>query len=863
MTNVKNDDDDDYPLNCIDDTGDGFSGWFAISNPRTCNDFCYWEIVTPTRPTPSALSPSSVGGVQDESNSTAAAAAAAGGEQEVSGDSTYNSWNTANPHVSSVIYYPQNNNNETNASPIAYWTCLFDVADDKITVANAGNGQRWIDAWQYYDSPSSTTTTSTTKIGGGAPIAVTNDIPFPYLRCQKGAGEQLTTWSSEAIKSATFWQGWIVIITLIFSGEILIILVWMIRKRRIVARYAQVGVLEDQEDAVGVVGIVGVGAAPVRIVEESWRDNHRVQPEWMPTTTRCKYCAPCSFRRRLSTQYIIRTLLLLLCNLLLTITLSFVSLSLMELRSNPHFTERMQVLTPACSDPTLVCPAGNDDIDRPSVMHSSRHLKDGFRRMEKETGDATLTTIAATTVHATSSTSPNHQNQHDMEPFSYIIASDAQLYWFNGEFSEMGEKPIPSSCSPSDSCGRCTAKHGLNTNLRLKNAWEGLMLGRTDGMRKRRQNATISSTSRIDGDHLPIPNTLIMNGDLTAYFHPWEKKAYDDIYHSINGLQYYFPSLGNHDIEHPGGAMYGGDEWAVGGPPNCNMEHAIGYFKSGFCGSIPAFQPDRIVRYDSSSLAYSWDQGRYHFVHLHYYPTYEMASVNYHSSLKWLERDLQLAYDAGMATVLFVHAVQGLNEAMETIILGKNVRAIIAGHTHRCLATKCEGLRPLNVNQMEYLDSLGIAIDKCVPAAYDTCQVLTGENMIYVKDLKYDIAVQKKRLENKERTEKPLCPKPAPFYINETDNTLLCRRTVYSQPTFPFETNDKLAGETIPVFWSGSSSFETFLRGDFYDDRIVINALTVSSEDGEAVIYVDEHDVPNAVYPYHEVADIEEIVIYI
>ena len=306
--------------------------------------------------------------------------------------------------------------------------------------------------------------------------------------------------------------------------------------------------------------------------------------------------------------------------------------------------------------------------------------------------------------------------------------------------------------------------------------------------------------------------------------------------------------------------MYGGDEWAaVGGPPNCNMEHAIGYFKSGFCGKIPAFHSDRIVRYDSSSLAYSWDEGRYHFVHLHYFPTYEMASVSYHMSLEWLERDLQLAYDAGMTSVLFVHAAQGLNKAMEPILLGKNVRLLIAGHTHRCFASKCEGLRPLDVNQV---DSLDFDAEKCVPAAYETCQVLTGENMVYVKDLEYDLALQKKRLENKERTDRPLCPKPAPIYINETDNTLLCRRILYSQPTFPFEISDESSGETIPIIWSGSSSFETYLRGDFYEDRIVINAMTVSPEDGEAVRYVDVHDVPNAVYPSFDASDLDEIAVY-
>lgn len=128
--------------------------------------------------------------------------------------------------------------------------------------------------------------------------------------------------------------------------------------------------------------------------------------------------------------------------------------------------------------------------------------------------------------------------------------------------------------------------------------------------------------------------------------------------------------------------MYGGDQWW--GPPNCNTEHAIGYFKSGFCGQIPNFQSDRIVRYDASSLAYSWEEGRYHFVHTHYYPTYEMASMQVRSSMDWLDNDLAMARDAGFTTVMFVHAANYLNPAMEKVILGKNVVAIIAG---TCLAS--------------------------------------------------------------------------------------------------------------------------------------------------------------------------------
>ena len=51
-------------------------------------------------------------------------------------------------------------------------------------------------------------------------------------------------------------------------------------------------------------------------------------------------------------------------------------------------------------------------------------------------------------------------------------------------------------------------------------------------------------------EDLPTPRTLVMNGDLTAYFHPYEKRAYSKIYEDVQSLKSYFPSLGNHDIEH-------------------------------------------------------------------------------------------------------------------------------------------------------------------------------------------------------------------------------------------------------------------------------------------------------------------------
>ena len=794
--------DDDYPLNCIDDTGDGFSGWFAISNPRQCNDFCYWQL------------PSQNG-------------------------SSYAAWNTANPHMSTVVSTPIGT---------AYWTCAYDSADDT-TIAAVAEEHRWDDSWRKYYSPP--------KEDGKSNLEdVIENVPFPYLKCQKGAGELLKTWSGDVVKSAAFWESWIMLASLIVVGEIVALCIF--RKRGKSTRYEQVRLGTDRVLESGGVDFNEMRASSLHIDGEGDADDeiNFVPMQWSfllsltfnqraTRALRCKYCAPLTSRR---SRCILRILLMVILNGLLAATLSFLAVSLIEVEAHPQYSERMQKMTPACSDPVMVCPAGNRDIDKQSAQW------------------------------------PPLEGTDTMQPFSYIIASDAQLYWFNGEFAEMGRKALPPSCRPSDSCGECTGKHGMKTNLRLRKAWESLMTGKTDGMNASHAN-------------LPIPNTLVMNGerclhdfsrwdaannnnlfslgqhhisnaifnpnigDLTAYFHPWEKRAYDSIYNSIDGLKYYFPSLGNHDIEHSSGAMYGGDQWV--GPPNCNMEHAIGYMKSGICGQIPAFDADRIVRYDSSNLAYSWDDGRYHFVHSHYYPSYEMASVKYRSSLEWLERDLQLARDSGLTTILFVHAAQGLNEAMETIILGKNVRAIIAGHTHRCLSRKCEGVYPLHEAEVNKLNPQELADAKCIPAAYDTCQVLYGENMIYVKDKEVDVPFPKRKPENTVRKDKPLCPKPAPFYINDTDNSLLCRRVLYSQPNFPFGSNHSSLGETIPIFWSGSASFETFLRGDFYEDRFVINAMTVTFEGGEVARYVDLHEVPNAVYPYHDVSDIEEAVIYI
>ena len=92
-----------------------------------------------------------------------------------------------------------------------------------------------------------------------------------------------------------------------------------------------------------------------------------------------------------------------------------------------------------------------------------------------------------------------------------------------------------------------------------------------------------------------------------------------------------------------------------------------------------------------------------------------------------------------------------------------------------------------------------------------------------------------------------------------SDNTALCREFSI-EGKYPFYS--KNASETIPVFWSGSSSFETFLKVDFYDDRITVNFLT-ATKGNEGRRYVETHSIPNAVYPSHNASDFEEVTIYL
>ena len=145
--------------------------------------------------------------------------------------------------------------------------------------------------------------------------------------------------------------------------------------------------------------------------------------------------------------------------------------------------------------------------------------------------------------------------------------------------------------------------------------------------------------------------------------------------------------------------------------------------------------------------------------------------------------------------------------------------------------------------------------DRCVLGTISVCRgnaAAGGMSLFYIQNKSSDLILPDTKLyyDDYISEDQKLCPAPKPPYVNETDNMLLCMKGVGASPEFPSR-GDGEGLETIPIFWSGSASYKTLLKVDFYDDRFAVNVITVL-EGMEGKCYVDTHELPNAVYPYHE-----------
>lgn len=186
--------------------------------------------------------------------------------------------------------------------------------------------------------------------------------------------------------------------------------------------------------------------------------------------------------------------------------------------------------------------------------------------------------------------------------------------------------------------------------------------------------------------HVP----LMINGDITAFGHGWQRSYMNSTLKKCFNGDYLY-GLGNHDYEN-------------------NVDDC--FTKSCAAGSIVEFKEHHTGKVDdfdlkitggffnklySGSLAYSKNIGEVHIVQLNNEPTYATrishalnpTTFDITSTLDWLESDLRVARTQGYAIIINMHKPEEMMGSSEqrnrflSMIRKYEVTAIFAGHYHQ------------------------------------------------------------------------------------------------------------------------------------------------------------------------------------
>ena len=263
------------------------------------------------------------------------------------------------------------------------------------------------------------------------------------------------------------------------------------------------------------------------------------------------------------------------------------------------------------------------------------------------------------------------------DAFSMIIASDIQYPWWRGTVNptlalQKGDETNRQQVRAMNNIASIT--HTVNGET-MTGQWP--------------DNANVPEARRSAA--IIAPDSVVVNGDLTAFWHDWQVDKYMDLFHRNDATPDdqenlkldMLPGLGNHDYENNANNCWWSRnlEYLVYGNDGC-AKNAAHYIKKMInCNLVSNFPASSITAFHESSLAYSWSKGKYHFIQLHNYPTYSYNDAGITSSITWLRGELNRAHNAGRRIVLMLHNYTTNNELLEAMA-GKNVVAIFSGHIH-------------------------------------------------------------------------------------------------------------------------------------------------------------------------------------
>lgn len=252
--------------------------------------------------------------------------------------------------------------------------------------------------------------------------------------------------------------------------------------------------------------------------------------------------------------------------------------------------------------------------------------------------------------------------------FTMIILNDPQIIWWM-------DPPGAKQCGGDKDCKQRAAEEEAHAQVRAMNSIQ--TLGSWPGSEEQ-----ISS-----------PLGVIINGDLTQYFHPHEFDLFEKYYvlesnaPHTDVLRYpLFLGLGNHDYANNlNDCWWPRGEYLLSFTNGC-AQRAVDYIRSIIsCKKYSSFPRGVLESFDNGSLAYSWNYEGYHFIQLHNYPSYQARPLGISKSMEWLKGDLRRATMDGRKIIINLHdlsdSFQGIErEEFSEILEQANVVAIFCGH---------------------------------------------------------------------------------------------------------------------------------------------------------------------------------------
>ncbi len=290
------------------------------------------------------------------------------------------------------------------------------------------------------------------------------------------------------------------------------------------------------------------------------------------------------------------------------------------------------------------------------------------------------------------------------EPFSLVIISDPQLYWYNrpdGACSDTVTSVPSGTCAivPGESYSDCVTRCGTESNIDQLNSINQAhrLIWPDSGIIQVNQGGRIHDIA-----------AAIANGDLTAFWHPNEKTAYMDFFQENEDSLPDFPlyaGLGNHDYSNNVCDCQGYWPWTT----NSCARDAVQTLED-------IYSNQEGINFDSCSKSYSINIGKYHIVQLNLNPSYSVDLNNNKTGCEpntynvecdgknkigtafdWLSTDLFWPTLSRQYTILNMHAagdssnfwgndsskISENKQKFKNLIANSHTIAVFGGHIHR------------------------------------------------------------------------------------------------------------------------------------------------------------------------------------